>query len=255
MKALVLKFSFITVLLMTVISVSAQNNATIHFKTMTIHNGDTIVKEQNLPGDGSTFISDSLFDNNTHFLYFNNDFNLDTNFNDNFSESFSNEMKEFLKQFSFPSGNMFGQGFDNFGFDLPIDMDSMFRKNFPSNGLPGDSINNNFVQPQTNFWYPYSISCDNMVSVFGPVLDNYSTEPDLMNGTLKVSFSLDALKPTLIRISNSKNKTVYKEKLRKSSGLYTRLFDLSVYEPGKYFLTITQGKKQNKSILTFSKNR
>jgi hypothetical protein len=251
MKNSTLKFCLITILLITVISVSAQTKSTLLIKSMTIQNGDTIVKEQSIQNEGKPLIYDSLFDNNSLFLFFNKDYELDTNLSDNFSKSFGHEMENFLKEFNFPSENLFGQDFD-LGF--PSNIDSMFSHAYPPDIFKNNPDSENSESPKAKVWYPYSISCENMVSILNPSLDNYSAEPDPLKGIVKITFSLDEQKPTAICITDSKNKIVYKEKLPKSKGIYVRLFDFSVYEPGDYYINITQGKKQNKSLLIFSKN-
>lgn len=247
----------ITVLSLTVISASAQSKSTITIKSMTIQNGDTIVKERTYHNDGNAMIYDSLFDDNSRFLYFNNDYHLDTNFNERFSEAFGHEMEDFIKKFNYPSGNLFDKEFDFFDHSLSYNIDSLFS----IDSMFTDSFNNNFTDdnnknesPFAEQWFPYNINCENLISTLKPSIDNFSTEPDQSKGLLKVSFNLDPQKQTVICFNDSDNRTIYKEKLPKSKGLYTRLFDLSVYQPGIYFITVSQGKKQSKSILKFSKN-
>jgi hypothetical protein len=255
MKTSTVKFSIITVLLLTVISVSAQTKSTITIKSMTIQNGDTIVKEQTFQNDGNTMIYDSLFDNNSRFLYFNKDYNLDTNFNQRFSDVFGHEMGDFLKKFNFPSGNLLDPDFDFFNHSFPLDFDSILFEHNNHSIIPEDkNLNYNEEIPFSQQLFPYDISCEKMISVAQSEIENYSTYPDPQEGTLKVSFNLDSQKPTLIFLSDANNKPFCKEKVPKSRGIYTRLFDLTVYEPGQYYLSVTQGKKHCKSLIMFKKN-
>ncbi len=260
MKTLAFKFIVITVLLLTVISASGQTKSSITIRSMTIENGDTIVKEKTYNNEGNGIIADSLFDNNSRFLFFNKDYNLDTNFNEHFSDMFGTEMQNFLKKFNYPNGNLMDPDFSFFNHNFGFDIDSNLIKPFQYKGFPDikptqPEINNEQSElPYTKQWQPYDIQNEPIVSSLKPKIFNYSTEANTQDGSLKLSFNLDNSNPTLIELSNSENNSIYKEKIPKSKGLYTRLFDLTVYEPGIYYLTVTQGKKQNKTLIVFKKN-
>jgi len=255
MKPKTLKFILLTVLLLSVSKLNAQTESTITIKSMTIENGDTIVKEKTYHNEGSGIIDDSLFDTNSRFLFFNKDYNLDTNFNEHFSDMFGNEMQNFLKRFNYPNGNLMDPNFDFFNHNFGFGIDSNLIKPFKQKSvIPNDSLFAKKEIPFTKHWQPYDIRDELIVSSLKPEIENYFTQADQQEGSLKLTFSLDSKNPTVISLTNSDNKSVYKEKIDKSKGIYTRLFDLTVYEQGIYYLTVTQGKKQNKTLIVFKKN-
>lgn len=255
MKTSALKFCFIAVMLITALLASAQTKSTITIKSMTIQNGDTIAKEQTFQNDGNTMIYDSLFDNNSRFLFFNRNYDLDTNFKQGFSDIFGKEMNDFMKKFNFPSGNLMDPDFDFFGHDLNLDLDSAFSKLYHQKLFPDDSdAENPEEMPQLQTLLPYEISCEKLISIDQNEVAGYATEPDDREGNIKVSFTLDAQKESVICLYDAANKPFYKEKVPKSKGIYTRLFDFTVYEPGTYYVSVAQGKKISKSRIVFKKN-
>jgi hypothetical protein len=254
MKSLALKFILIAVLSFAAVQVSAQNESTITIKSMTIVNGDTIVKEKTYHNQGNAIITDTTFDSDMPFLYFNRDYNLDTNFDERFSENFGDKIQEFLKNFNNPDGHLLDQNFDFFNKGFSFGFDSSLMKPFREKIKPEPENLNKEKKIMPEEPALYDINAENIVSSTKPSIKCFNVVANQHEGTLKVSFSLDEKNQTLLRIGNSENKVIYKEKIPKSKGMYTRLFDMTVYEPGTYYLTVVQGKKQNKSQIIFRKN-
>ena len=254
MKTLTQKLLVVMVLLLTVSIVQAQINSTITIKSITIHNGDTILKEQTYQNDGNTLIYDSLFDNNSRFLFFDKDYHLDTVFDDNFSDIFGTEMNDFLKRFYGQNDNLLEWSFDFFNHKFPLDLDSLITEPFLDEAVPDNKEgkkNENYNFPLRN---QYNISCTKTPSPSGSEIINFTLENDDENGYVNVSFLLDAKKSTTITLSNANNKTIYTEKIVKSSGMYTRTYDMTVFDPGIYYITLNQGKKKDKGLIDYKRN-
>ncbi len=254
MKTSALKSLFYAVFYITAFSANAQIKSTIKIKSITIENGDTIVNEKTYQNDGNTIIYDTMSNDNSRFLFFNKDFEIDTNFDQSFSDNFSREMSEFIKKFNSPRDNFFDNDFDFFDQKIPYNFDSLFMNHGQKSIIPVDTSGEDMEIPLPKKMSAYNISCENIFLPEKHSVNNYTIHPDSEEGSLKVSFSLDPKKSSTICFIDANNKTFYKEKVPKSKGTYTRIFDLTVIDPGTFYITITQGTLQSKSLVIFKRN-
>ena len=269
MKTYVFKFICSAVLCFAELWATAQTKSTITIKSITIENGDTIVKEKTYTSDGNSIITDSMPGNNSQFMFFNGTFPFDSNFmqgfpkfdrnySDLFGQGFGNfqGMDDLFKRFSDSTGSFFNNhNFNFFDNETPYGFDSLQSGNNFRDYTPNDNSFGNDQTPGQGHFQAYNINCRKIVSSAAPEVENYSVEPDRETGTLKVAFNLDPDKQTSICIKDARNKSVYQEKLTKSKGLYTRLFDLTVYESGLYTHSVSQGKKCCTTQIGFWKNQ
>ncbi len=231
----------------------SQSKTTITIKSMTIDNGDTTVSERTYNSDDDNIIlDDSVFGGNDRFIFFNKDYTLDTNFDERFDQIIHREMKDFF------------QNFNAMPFDIPESGNDFFSKPFDFNF---DSVftdeNLHRLLPDTTRQYPKkdnfdrinpitrnNVTAENIIVPDRQPIDGYSVLPGVEAGSVKIVFQLDSKKSTQIRLKNYKKKTVYKEKIPSSKGIYTRIFDFSAYDAGTYYLELQQGKKFSASSIT-----
>ncbi|MEI6124571.1 MAG: hypothetical protein WCQ95_13185 [Bacteroidota bacterium] len=244
MKTSVLKFIFCAVLCLTALWVAAQTKSSITIKSITIQDGDTLVNEKKYTGDAYILISDSLFDTDSRFLFFNNGYTLDTNFNKHFSDEFGREVGDFIKKFNKPSENLFDQNFNFFDNSNMPNYDSIFKKfNLDITQIPdakSQYLNNPPHNPMNSKRY---IIPQNMVTSVKEKITDFDLTTNPLAETCQVRFMLDPSKPSIITLRDASHKKVCSECLPKSVGLYTRLFDFAIYKPGVYTLKVMQGKK------------
>ncbi len=212
------------------------------------------MNEKTYQNDGNTIIYDTMSNDNSRFLFFNKDFEIDTNFDQSFSDSFSREMSEFIKKFNSPMDNFFGNDFDFFDQKNSINFDSLFMNPSQKGIIPIDTSIENIEIPLPKKESAYNISCENIFLPEKHGVINYTIHPDSEEGSLKVSFNLDPKKSSTMCFIDAKNKTFYREKVPKSKGTYTRIFDLTVINPGTFYITITQGTLQSKSLINYRRN-
>ena len=254
MKTSALKSLFYAVIFLTAFSANAQIKSTIKIKSITIENGDTIVNEKTYQNDGNAIIYDTMSNDNSRFLFFNNEFEIDTNFSQGFSDTFSREMSEFIKKFNSPMDNFFDIDFDFFDQKNSLNFDSLFMNHAQKHSIPLDTSVENIETPLPKKESAYNISCENIFLPEKHSVTNYTIHPDSEEGSLKVSFSLDPEKSSTICFIDANNRTFYKEKVPKSKGTYTRIFDLIVMNQGTFYISISQGNLQSKSLVNFRKN-
>ncbi|MFA5195228.1 MAG: hypothetical protein WC401_05460, partial [Bacteroidales bacterium] len=240
--------------------VLAQSKSTITIKTITIQNGDTVITQRSYDseGDNNIFFSDTAFNNQDVFLFFNKDYDLDTNFSERFEEIFTREMKDFFKDLNMDNDDFFDKKFDIFDRTFPLDMniDSLFPDEVYR--MP-DATEKEYeqlkprIERQQQDNQAHRIVSEIIISSSLPNVSNFGTDEFSDDSQLKVYFQLDEKKSTLLTVDNDNHKSIYKEKIPKSKGLYTRLFDFSSYKPGIYYLSVKQGKKQSVSKVSINK--
>ena len=225
----------------------AQSKSTITIKTIKIENGDTIVTERSYNSDGdNVIIDDSTFSPGNHFIFFNNDYGLDTNFTENFSEIFSHEMRDFLDNFNVSPFEMPENTFEFLNKKFSPDFDTAFSNQDFYKMLPDTSgFSKNFDIPKPpKQVHNESIITDNIILPNKQPVEEFLTEPSNEEGKVKISFLLDAKNATRLVIKDEAKKIIFKEKIHKSKGIYTRIFDFNVFPSGNYILELKQGNKQ-----------
>lgn len=221
----------------------AQSHSSVTIKTITIENGDTTVTERSYDSDGSGIIfNDSIFNRDNPFIFFNKQYSLDTNFTENFDRIIDREMKDFFQDFNGFSFEMPENSTELFNKVFPPDMDDAFTKDFPYRMIP-DSLETNLDEGASKPARNTGISTENIIFPDRQsVSDFFATAGDEIK-SVQIVFQLDPKNTTRLILKDETKKTIYKEKIPKSKGVYTRLFDFKVYPSGIYFLEITQGKK------------
>lgn len=241
------------ILLMVAFCGFSQSKTSIVIKEMTIENGDTTVNERIINSDDENFmLNDSLFGGNNRFIFFNRDYSLDTNFEESFDQIIHREMKDFFQNFNATPFGIPGKDHDFFSRPFDFDFDTVFN-----------SENLNPWNPDTSLKYQQQDQIEparplprNMVTTEDLIipdrlpLEGYSVKPGAEEGSVMIVCKLDSKKTTQILLKNSEKKTVYKEKIPSSKGIYTRIFDFSTYDEGTYYLELRQGKKFSASSIT-----
>ncbi|HOY32730.1 MAG TPA: hypothetical protein PKW80_12700 [Bacteroidales bacterium] len=228
----------------------SQSKSSITIKSITIENGDTIVKERHYNSDGNGIIfDDSIFGDNNQFIFFNNDYDIDTNFSEKFHEIFSREMNDFFQDFNHPLFDMPDNPIDFYKKSFPLNFDSVFSDEDQVHLHPDttDASRNKAKSVPPQALRKKSITAENIILPYKQPVDEFLAEPGYEQGSVKIVFQLDQQKNTQLSIKDESKKTIYKEKIPRSKGIYTRLFDFSVYPSGIYFLELRQGKKSSVS--------
>jgi len=245
------KFSFLLAFMLMVNVVFAQSQSTVTIKTITIENGDTIVTERSYNSDGNGIVfDDSIFNQNDRFIFFNNDYGLDTNFTKNFHDIFSREMKDFFRDFNNPAFEMPENNIEFFNKNFPLDMDTAFSRDYNYQMIPRDTSNTLLDTPFRN----PEISTENILIPGKQPLSDFSVVSDPVERAVKIVFHLNPKKVTQLLLKDENQKIIYKEKIPKANGVYTRLLDMKVYLPGTYILEVTQGKSSSASRITKQKD-
>lgn len=245
------KFSFLLAFMLLASVVVAQSQSSITIKTITIENGDTVVTERSYNSDGNGIIlNDSVFNQNDHFIFFNNDYGLDTNFTERFHDIFSREMKDFFKDFNNNTFEMPDKNMEFFNKSFPLEMDTAFSKEYNFQMIPRDS-NYSFREKKFS---NNDITAENIIIPGKQAVSDYSVFPLPGERALKIVFQLNPGKATQLILKNENQKAIYKEKMPKASGIYTRLLDMNVYMPGTYYLEVRQGKSVSASRIILQKN-
>ncbi|HNW88484.1 MAG TPA: hypothetical protein PKN48_02410 [Bacteroidales bacterium] len=221
----------------------AQSHSSVTIKTITIENGDTTVSERSYDSDGSANIfNDSIFNHDNPFIFFNKQYSLDTNFTENFDRIINREMKDFFQDFNSFSFEMPENSTELFNKVFPPDMDDAFTKDFPSQMIP-DSLETNLDDEPSQPARNTGISTENIIFPDKQAISDFSATPGDEIKSVQIIFQLDPKNTTRLVLKDESKKTIYKEKIPKSKGVYTRLFDFKVYPSGIYFLELNQGKK------------
>ena len=255
-----------------------QSQSYVKIKTMKIVNGDTVVTEKEYKGNGDMHIENSLGGNgfsNFSFHSFNNNGN--STFYNNFSQ-----MENMFRNFNFGGNQPFSNDFGWRGSQMPynnFDMDSIikgfnFRGNDSLYTLPDnhDLIIKDFNDNDNKLYSdsPDKTNPDLDMQTFGrnnkgqqltynkkiTILDkgigtdNQNKDelaidvfPNPGDGFFNISFQLDPKNKTEIEITDMKGNEMLKETMEKSSGMYTRQFDMKDYAKGEYLINISQGRK------------
>jgi hypothetical protein len=244
-------FSFLLAFMLMVNFVFAQSQSTITIKTVTIENGDTVVTERSYNSDGNGIIlDDSIFGQDDHFIFFNNDYGLDTNFTQNFHDIFSREMKDFFRDFNNSGFDMPENNIEFFNKKFPLDMDTAFSKEYDFQMIPRDTAKAFPDKPLRKT----DISTENIILPYKQPITDYSVVSDPDDYAVKIVFQLNPKKVTQLLLKDEKQKVIYKEKMPKASDMYTRLLDMNAYQPGTYILEVKQGKNCSASRIIAKKN-
>lgn len=245
------KCLFLLTFMLLVNVVFAQSQSSITIKTITIENGDTVVSERSYNSDSNGIIlNDSVFNQNDHFIFFNNDYNLDTNFTERFHDIFSREMKDFFKDFNNDAFEMPDNNMEFFNKSFPLDMDTAFSKEYNFQMVPRDTAYSYSGKKNSN----NDITTENIIIPGKQVVNDYSVVAPPDERAIKIVFQLNPDKATQLILKNENQKIIYKEKMPKARGIYTRLLDMNVYMPGTYYLEVKQGKSVSASRIITQKN-
>jgi len=245
------KLLLLLALLLPMNLIFAQSRSTVTIKTITIENGDTIVTERSYDSDGDGIIlDDSIFNKNDHFIFFNNDYGLDTNFTERFHEIFSREMKDFFRDFNGYAFEMPENDIEFFNKSFPLDTDTAFSKEYNFQMIPRDTTFSFNDKKFSN----NDITAEDIIIPGKQAVSDYSVVSDPNEWAVKIIFQLNPNKTTQLLLKDEKQKVIYKEKMPKASGIYTRLLDMNVYLPGTYYLEIKQGKSISASRIITKKN-
>jgi len=252
------KFSVLLALILSVNLIQAQTQSTISIKTITIQNGDTVVTERSYNSDGNGInFNDSIFNSDDHFMFFNKNYEIDTNFEENFNAIISREMKDFLKNFNYSPFETQENDIEFFNKTFPFDFDSTFSNEYDYQMIPQQD--SSVTSPNKNYFRPlkpkgnFEIITENIIIPDKDCVIDFATSASTEDGSLKIVFQLDQKNYTKLLLKDEKQKDIYKEKIPKSSGVYTRLLDLKVYSPGTYFIEVRQGKKVSISKILLKK--
>lgn len=247
----------------------------VKIKTMKIVNGDTIVTEKEYRGNGDMQIEDTLNGNGFgNFSFHSFKSPMDSSFYGNFDR-----MQDMFRDFNFGGDNLFFRNFDfpefrmpHFGFDVDsIIKEFNFRDNdslFPSlrdNQLiiksfrdKSGEMNNDSMKPNMDMQIygkndkGQQVTYNKKITILdkGISSDKKSKEelpievfPNPGDGYFNISFGLDPKNETDIVITDMNGNEMLKETMEKSSGMYTRQFDMKNYAKGEYLINIKQSRK------------
>jgi hypothetical protein len=222
------------ILLCQVLTVSAQKTkSTVHFKSIRIENGDTIVEEKNMESDDPNFnFSDSISGGGFTFR------SGMINPNDMIKGFGISPFQGFptMPQFENP---FFNDSLINQFFQNPIMDTAFFNQNFPNqqNFIP----DNSFPQLET-----FENNQDYNLSDFKVAI---LPESNLMN----VTFQLSPDKSSVLKVLDENGQEVFSENYEKSDAFYVKQINISDFKKGEYSIVLKQGGKEKTSKVIIDK--